>query len=272
MRTSRRAGPSSRLAEAYLREGDLLTLLKRFDAADRALSTALRISQEQGDAALERNTLRSIGLLRWHEGRHAEALAITEHALAIDAGLPRRARGRRRPDQSRRHSQEHGRLPAARDPQARGSPGDAVARRRSRKLVYALHNLANVHRAMNQADPALACLRRADETCRTHLLPIQRSFHLTSIAHIDFQQGRVDDALRTYREAIALSRRARHATGLAQSLRTLGEVLFGLGMGDEALPCLQEAARLFAQLEDPAAEAAMWSRAAAVLASRSQAG
>ena len=32
-----------------------------------------------------------------------------------------------------------------------------------------------------------------------HLLPIQRSFHLTSIAHIELQQGRVDAAIQTYR-------------------------------------------------------------------------
>jgi len=42
-------------------------------------------------------------------------------------------------------------------------------------------------------------------------------------------------------------------------------VLFGLGKCDDALPYLQEAARLFAQLEDPASEAEMWSREAAIL-------
>jgi predicted ATPase/class 3 adenylate cyclase/tRNA A-37 threonylcarbamoyl transferase component Bud32 len=258
-------GPSARLAEAYLRQGDLLTLSKRFDAADRALSTALRVSREQGDAALERNTLRSIGLLRWHEGRHAEALAITESALAI----------------ARVH---HDELAVASDltnlANILKSMGEYTAARATleealalpslahdpKKKVFALHNLANVHRAMGNPEAALACLRRADETCRTHLLPIQRSFHLTSIAHIDLQQGRIESALRTYREAIEWSRRARHADGLAQSLRTLGEVLFGLGMGDDALPYLQEAALLFAQLEDPDAEAEMWSRAAAILA------
>ena len=43
-----RDGSSARLAEVYLRQGDLSTLLKRFDAADRALGTALRIGQERG--------------------------------------------------------------------------------------------------------------------------------------------------------------------------------------------------------------------------------
>ena len=35
-----------------------------------------------------------------------------------------------------------------------------------RKMVFALHGLANVHRAMGDLDAALACLRRADENCR----------------------------------------------------------------------------------------------------------
>src|SRR5690606_37815010 len=39
-------GPSTRLAQAYLRRGDLQMGLKQFDAADRSLATALRISRE----------------------------------------------------------------------------------------------------------------------------------------------------------------------------------------------------------------------------------
>jgi tetratricopeptide (TPR) repeat protein len=61
-----------------------------------------------------------------------------------------------------------------------------------------------------------------------------------------------------------LSRRARHAEGLAQALRMLGEMLFGLRRHEEALPLLEEAAQLFAQLEDPAAEVAMCRRTLAI--------
>ncbi len=255
-------GPSARMAEAYLREGDLLTLLKQFNAADRALSTALRVSREWSDSALERSTLRSIGLLRWHEGRHAEALAITEHALSIDrecrdelavagdlTNLGSILKSMGEYTSALRRLEEALALPSlARDP---------------KKLVYVLHSLANAYRSLGQPEPALAYLRRCDEITRANLLPIQRSFHLTSIAHIDLQQGRIDSALRTYEEAVALSRRARHATGLAQSLRALGEVLFGLGRHAEAVPRLREAATLFAQLEDREAEADMLGRVAA---------
>ena len=36
------------------------------------------------DATLVRSALRSLGLLRWHEGRHAEALEITRRVLALE--------------------------------------------------------------------------------------------------------------------------------------------------------------------------------------------
>jgi tetratricopeptide (TPR) repeat protein/class 3 adenylate cyclase/tRNA A-37 threonylcarbamoyl transferase component Bud32 len=258
------SGPSGRLGLAYLRQGDLLTLLKRFDGADRALSTALRMSREQGDAVLERNTLRSIGLLRWHEERHEEALAITQSALAIDRersdelavagdlanlGVIYKSRG----DYARAIAsfEEALSMPAfAQDPST---------------LVYSLQNVANVHRELGNLDRALEYLQQGNEISQARLLPIQRSFHLMAIAHVLLQQGRVEESLQTYRESIELSRRAHHADGLVQSLRALGEVLFTLGRDAEATPLLEEAAQLFAHLEDHVGEVEMWSRVAALL-------
>jgi tetratricopeptide (TPR) repeat protein len=118
---------------------------------------------------------------------------------------------------------------------------------------------------MGDLDRALESLVQSDEIARVHLLPIQRSFHLTSIAHIQLQQGRIDTAVETYRAAVDLSRRARHADGLVQSLRMLGNVLLGLARYEEALPCLQEAAELFAQLEDHLSESEMRSGVARIL-------
>jgi tetratricopeptide (TPR) repeat protein len=257
-------GASAKLALAYLRQGDLLTLLRRFDAADRALSTSLRMSRERGDAALERHALRSLGLLRWHEGRHEEAFVITQNALAID-----RERGDR--------------LAVAGDLVNLGvifkSMGDYARALASfedglstpelaqdpSSLVYSLHNVANVYRELGDLDRAREYLERANEVARAHLMPIQRSFHLMAIAHILFRQGHIDQALQTYRESIELSRRAHHADGLVQSLRALGEVLFGLQRDEEAAPLLEEAAALFAALEDRASEVEMLSRIATIV-------
>ncbi len=257
-------GASTSLAQAYLRQGDVATLLKRFDAAERTLSTALRLSRELGEAALESNALRSMGLLRWHQGRHADALAIARSALAIarasgddlmaagdlvNIGIVLRGMG-----------DFTGALTSIEAALAIPALG-----RNPSKLLYGLHNLANVHRSLGDLDRALVCLHRCDEIAQANLLPIPRSFHLTSLAHVYLQQGRIEDALRTYRQAVELSQRARHADGESQSLRALGDVLFGLGRDAEALPCVRQAARLFAQLEDREAEAEMTGRAAVIL-------
>jgi tetratricopeptide (TPR) repeat protein len=257
-------GASERLAEAYLRQGDVSTLLKRFDAADRALATALRMSRERGDQALERNALRSIGLLRWHQGRHREALRITEEALTID---------RQRSDALAvagdlsnlgnilRSMGEHDRALATLE-EALAMP---VVEADPIKRAYILHNIANVHRAIGNVGRALEYFQVADDSARAHRLPIQRSFHLTSIAHIHLQEGRLADSLRIYQEAVELSRRARHADGLAQSLRMLGEVLFAIGREGEALNHLREAAQLFAQIEDHESAAVMYHQVALAL-------
>ena len=256
-------GASAKLAEAYLRQGDVSTLLKKFDAAGRALETALRIAREQGDAAAERNALRSIGLLRWHEGNNAEALAIAEDALAIDrerqdehavagdlANLGSILRSMGEYERARVCLEEALDLRAVRE--------DPVTQ------SFVLQHLANVHRSLGNADRALEYLRRGAEQTRELRLPIQRSFHLTAIAHIYLQQGLIEESLRVYREAVDLSRKAHHADGLAQGVRALGEVLFGLGRGTEALPLFTEGAALFGQLEDGRSEALMWSRIAAI--------
>lgn len=249
---------SAKLAEAYQRQGDVYTLLRRFDAADRALGTALRISRERGDQTGERNALRSMGLLRWHEGRSSEALEAVQGALDIDRirgnelgeagdlanlGIILRSLGRH--DEALRLLEDALQRPVlANDPIKRS---------------YTLQNLAGTLRDLGETEQALHYLEHAAQDAEKHRLPVQSSFHLTAIAHMLLQDGRIDDSLRHYRRAVELSRRSRHAVGLAQSLRILGEVLLGLGQHTEALPHLREAAELFAQLEDRATEASMWS-------------
>lgn len=256
-------GPSTRLAQAYLRRGDLQTSLKHFDAADRSLATALRVSRERGDTDRERAALRSIGLLRWYEGRHAEALDLTEDALAIDraSGDELAVAGDLANICSILRSLGDYEAALVRIEEALAMP---ILAEDPKTLVYALHKQASVHRSMGNLDGALETLRWADEITKTHLLPIQRSFHLTSIAHLELEQGHVEAAVGAYEEAIDFSRRARHAEGLVHALRTLGEVLFGFERYQEALPHLREAAEIFAQLEDRPAEADTRSLAAAV--------
>ncbi|HEA67070.1 MAG TPA: adenylate/guanylate cyclase domain-containing protein [Desulfobacterales bacterium] len=63
------ADDPARLAEVYVRQGDLCTLLRRFTDAEEALDKSLCISRDISDPICERNALRSLGLLYWHEGK-----------------------------------------------------------------------------------------------------------------------------------------------------------------------------------------------------------
>jgi tetratricopeptide (TPR) repeat protein/class 3 adenylate cyclase len=258
------------LAEVYVRQGDVYTLQRRFEGAEAALRKALAIHHGIDDGVGKRSALRSLGLLRWHEGRHREALAHIESALAIDR--ERNDPGAIVGDLSNlgnvlkalgEHEEACGRLHEAlalADAAAGSDSGGELALRRS----FILHNLANVHREMGQPERALEYLDMAIRLSLEKRLPIQLSYHYTAAAHIQLQLGRVERSLEQYRSAVELTRRANFAQGLAQSLRILGDVLAGLGRAPEALPLLEEAASLFAQLRDGETEATVWGRLAAI--------
>jgi len=247
---------SGELAEAYLRQGDVFTLLRRFDAADRSLATALRLSRELEDRARERNALRSFGLLRSHQGRYEEAVDTLEHALALDTELGEA--GAAAGDVAslgnvlRKMGRPHDAIRALEETRARLTPESDPT-----KWCTVLTVMASAYRDLGDDATALRYLQDVSETALARGLPIMASFSLPAIAHIQLQQGHVEEALTTYRRAADLSRRARHADGLAQSLRSLGEVLLGLGSQEEAIPHLREAAGIFAQLEDHESESVL---------------
>ena len=265
-------GDRARRAEVYVRQGDLFTLLRQFDLADAALERSLRLRRELGDAVGVRNTLRSLGLLRWHQGRDREALEPVEEALAIDrslgdlvatvgdlSNLGHVLKGLGDHQRARAHLIEGLELS---ERIVTGATDAAVRAEVELKQCYLLHILANVSREVGDVDRALEYLERARLTAGKRL-PIQLSYHYTSLAHLHLQMGRIEEAVELYRAAVELTRQARFVPGLVQSLRMLGEVLLGLGRRADALPQLQEAIALFAQLKDREGEAGVWSRLAA---------
>ncbi|HUF25835.1 MAG TPA: tetratricopeptide repeat protein [Gemmatimonadaceae bacterium] len=262
------AGDRATLAEAYVRQGDVCTLVRRFDDAESALQRSLLIRQELADAVGERYTLRSLGLLRWHQGRDEEALAFVERALTIDrqlgdlqailgdlSNIALVLKGMGEYERARAFLEDAVRLLA-------DSPTGARTPQAAIKQSYILHNLAIVHRALGDNDRAQDYLRQSQAHTANSRLPIQLSYHLTTEAHLRLQQGEIDESLGLYHEAVELTRKAEFAPGLAQSLRFLGELLLGLGRRAEALPHLREAAGLFAQLKDQATESLLWCRVA----------
>src|SRR5690606_9040972 len=77
-------GDPAMIAETYLRQGDLHILLHRFDDGEAALQQSLQTWRELADPVGEQKALRSLGLLRWYEGRHQEALTCIAQVVAMD--------------------------------------------------------------------------------------------------------------------------------------------------------------------------------------------
>ena len=252
-------GPSPQLAQVYLRQGEAFTLLHRYESAERSLETALRLAHERRDQQGERSALRSMAFLRSHAGRHEEALQNIEQVLLLNramndtraeagdlATLGNILRALRRPEHA---------LQVLEAAIARTVPSSNPAR-----YGYLLNVIATVHRDLGHLDQALALFARtADYMSVAHYA----SFTLPCVAHIHLQQGRTEQALATYREAVALTRKAGYVDGLAAASRCIGDVLVGLERPGDALPHLREAAVLFAQLQDRPSELVMLRHVAA---------
>lgn len=251
-------GPSDRLAQVYLRQGDAYTLLQRFEAADRALETALRISRERVDLQGERKALRSIAFLRSYEGRHEEALEKIEAVLALGraAGDTRAQAGdlATMGNTLRALGQLERALAVLDAALARTQASDHPAR-----YGALLNVMGTIHRELGNLDTALEFFRRTEAYLT---ITVYASFTQTSVAHIQLQQGRVEEALDTYREALLMNRAASNVEGIALGCGSLGDVLVGLSRHDEAVPYLHESATLFAQIEDYRNQALMWRRLA----------
>ncbi|GEM_PF-4063221 len=253
----------ARLAMVYCRQGELYTLLNRFDAAEEVLSKSLHLSRDLSDPVGERMALRSLGFLYWHQGRNEEAVASNEAALAID-----RQRGDAlviAADLNNlgslwRHLGDHDR--------ALKYLEEALAIYEVKPEVVlqasTLHMVGNIHRELGDDNKALLYIQRALDLCVQHRLVISQSFCLTSIANIYWEQGKIEDSLRVNKEAVDLNRKTRYADGLAHSLRMMGEALLALERYAESLPHLREGAVLFAQLADHQTEARMWSKVAGI--------
>lgn len=253
----------NRQMEVYRRQGELLTLLARFDAAETALNQSLELSRSLKDSSGERNALRSIGFMRWHQGNNAESISYNEQALAID-----RANG---------------------DPEAvatdltnlgsvlrnQGDHAAALECLQEALKLYeqvndpvkhaaALHLTGNVYRELGNSDEALHYMQAAMAVSTRYRLVIMQSFHLTSLANMCWQQGKMEECLELQKRAVEINRKSRYAEGLTNSLRMVGETLQSMNRPFDAVPYFEEAASLFARLKDHRNEAALWNRIAAL--------
>jgi tetratricopeptide (TPR) repeat protein len=263
-------GDRATLAEVYLRQGDVCILLRRIDAGEEALQRSLMIRRELSDPVGEQKALRSLGLLRWYDGRNREALTCIAEVVRMDRerndivalvgdliSLANVLRATGETPQALALTEEG--ITIAEDAIAAGSPATGDLRV---KKAYLLNLLAKQYRDAGDLDRALEYLDRSERIAEVSRLAVYQPFHHTIAAGIYLQQGQVERSLARYGTAVAQARKAKYVPGLSQTLRIQGEVLLSLKRYDEALPCLEEAASLFAQLEDRDNEAHMWTEIA----------
>ncbi|UCD25025.1 MAG: tetratricopeptide repeat protein, partial [Gemmatimonadota bacterium] len=248
----------AQLSEVYIRLGDVHILLRNYDDAEKALQQALGLCERLDDAVQKRKTLRSIGLLKWHQGHNEESLEIMEQVLAADRSnndLEAVVGDMTNITAVLKDLGDYERALTYLDEAVQ----IAQATNSTSKVVYLEHLLSTIYRLIGDLESALVHLRKSASVSEGSRLWVQHGFNLSSIAHVQWQQGKTEEAIQTYETAIRMLRRTRHAEGLSHSLRTLADILVGLHRHGEALPHLEEAAELCALMEDRQTEAQLWS-------------
>jgi tetratricopeptide (TPR) repeat protein len=256
------------LAEAYLRKGDLHTIVHQFAEAEEALQRSLRLRRDTGDSGGERSTLRSLGFLRWNQERYDDALAYLNDALRIDRkannlmaivgdlqnlAAIHKAIGDH--EQAARHLEE-----ALRLSEAPAGSMEPVRVDRHWYYVHVLQAYGLLLAERGELDRSLEYLMRPVDSIRKARLGVQGAYFYTAIAQVHLKKGNLDECIRYYTQALEWSRRGRYQTGIAVSLRLLGELLLALGRERDAAGHLREAAAVFGELEDRSAQALMWTR------------
>ncbi len=246
------------LAETLIRQGDLHTLLGRSEEAGVALNRSIEIWQGLSDRVGERNALRSVGFLRWHEGDYERAIRAAEATLAID-----------------REREDVGAV--ARDLNNLGMVLKAAGQI-DRALVYleeagqlsteektsALFTASQIYRERGDVDRAMEYLEKAHEINRRTGQRRGESFTLAAMASIALDQGEPDESVRIYEELVHRMREVQYAAGLAMGLERLSELLLALDRHNEALPCLRESSELLERMGERSREALARQRLAEV--------
>jgi tetratricopeptide (TPR) repeat protein/class 3 adenylate cyclase len=260
-------GDRERLAEAYLRKGDLHTTLQQFDEAKEALEQSLGLWRLLGRGAAR--VLRSLGFLSWYQGNNVEALSWAEEALQMDrrdgnlaaivhdlhnVGTLHTSAGDN--DRARHCFEEALQLSQAVASSTAPEHGELVYGR-----MNVLYSYGRLLTETGDLERALEYLRPGAEWTR-HSNYRHVAYFYTALGQVHLRRGEIATCLDYYRQAIEGARAVHYGVGLSLVLPTYGELLLGLGREQEAVAPLQEAAALCAELQDRPREALAWSRLA----------
>jgi tetratricopeptide (TPR) repeat protein len=84
-------------------------------------------------------------------------------------------------------------------------------------LAPTLYNIGNVHRKLGDYERALEYYQRYYDICMQGGNKSGHALGLTAMATVCWEQGKTDDSLRLYNEAVQMARDIRYAQGLSQA-------------------------------------------------------
>jgi serine/threonine protein kinase/tetratricopeptide (TPR) repeat protein len=248
------ASDQALLAEVYIRQGELYTLLSRFGEAEPPLNQSLAICRSLSDLKGERKALRSLGFLYWHQGRYEDAINCNEAALDIDQAMNDSAgyaqdltnigvilRGKGEPEKALEYLKK-----AAEIHESLGRPYSRL---------YPLDITAIVYRDLGDLEKAMQYHQQAYEITVQNRMPAHQTFAKLAMANLRWEQGDIEECLRLCHDAVERNRSLNMKSELAHSLSTHGQRLAALGRTEESLARLLEAADLFSQLGESRNEA-----------------
>ena len=261
----RTAGDPRTLAEVHIRQGDLHILRGRFEQAEEAINEALKVSRAQAHVPGEQKALRCMGFLRWHQLRHEEAVSISEELVALD---------RQRGDSEALGADLLNLLTVLRRLKEfdRGLICVEELLVLNEQLEDPVRQLAfysiigEFYRDLGDHSRALFYIDRAITLIKQHQHLGSQTHQLAIRAQILLEQGRVEESIQCYRDAIGVHRRGHSVIGaigpaqdgpvvLARLQRRLGDILVALQREEEAHPYLEEAVSFSVESEDPETEA-----------------
>ena len=248
--------PSKEFGEVCVRQGDLFTLLSRFDDARLPLETAIEIAGQLEDSELREKAIRSLGHTLWREGKYEEAVPWLEKAVEHSregsddsrlvrdlCNLGRALRWLEEWDSAKEIADE-----ALGIANQTGSPVNQL---------YAYNFMGHLLRVMGRTDDAITAFEEGSLRAHEAHIPAREAFCKLGVAAIYMEQGRLDEGLESYHQSVHLARRANRADQLAQSLVLLAEGLVTCGKIEEAIPNFDEAVGVLRRIgtEEPLASA-----------------
>jgi serine/threonine protein kinase/tetratricopeptide (TPR) repeat protein len=243
------ASDQAQLAEVYIRQGELYTLLKRFAEAQHLLSESLDIRRSLSDRAGECRTLRSLGFLCWQQGRNEEALAYNQSALAIDRASNDAAGYTLDLTNLGTVLRAQGKLQEALETLEDAIRVSATIERLFLQ-VYVLGIIANVYRDLGEIEKAIQYLQQSIDIAKQNRMPIAQILDMINLISLCWEHGQEEESLRHCRELVSLARSLDIKSEMARALSIYGQHLTDLGRVEDAHPILFEAAELFFQLGD----------------------